>query len=244
MTEKDTQLWDAYQANSSLENRNRLVENYLPLLNRVVHRFTARRKIKFLYEDLFQASIPALIDCIQRFDHRGAFSTFVSIRLHGALQDELRKMDHLSRNHREIIHQFDKLTGPLEERAEKMGIEPDKLMLLLEARLAITSRINLQSSDMERGEHFFGEFFFSAPADDSHNLEEIVDACCQYLRPQTARIFRMYWLETDDGKRYTMKRIAQVVGVCESRVSQIMTETYQRLKENTTLHRMLNPTVS
>src|SRR5207249_10782316 len=93
------QLWLDFKANPPEELRNRLVENYLPLVKYNGERIWARLPEGVELDDLISAGVFGLMDAIEAFDlSRGVkFETYCAPRIRGAMLDELRTMDWVPR---------------------------------------------------------------------------------------------------------------------------------------------------
>src|SRR5581483_9287294 len=129
------QTWRAYREDpSNLELRNRLVENYLPLVKYNAERIWSRLPDGVELDDLISAGIFGLMDAIEAFDlNRGVkFETYCVPRIRGAMLDELRTMDWVPRLVRSKQSKMDESRKALEahlgrpprpdEMAEKLGI--------------------------------------------------------------------------------------------------------------------------
>src|SRR6266705_90947 len=93
------QLWRDYRAQPTVELRNHLVENYLPLVKYNAERIWARLPEGVDLDDLISAGVFGLLDAIEAFDlERGVkFETYCVPRIRGAMLDELRTMDWVPR---------------------------------------------------------------------------------------------------------------------------------------------------
>src|SRR6185295_10843968 len=93
------QLWRDYRTAPTVEQRNRLVEMYLPLVKYNAERIWARLPDGVELDDLISAGIFGLMDAIEHFDlERGVkFETYCVPRIRGAMLDELRTMDWVPR---------------------------------------------------------------------------------------------------------------------------------------------------
>src|SRR5438046_10221438 len=95
-----TQVWEAYKADlNNQQLRNRLVEQYLPLVKYNGERIWARLPEGVELDDLISAGVFGLMDAIDAFDlSRGVkFETYCVPRIRGAMLDELRTMDWVPR---------------------------------------------------------------------------------------------------------------------------------------------------
>src|SRR4029078_12037205 len=93
------QVWLAYRAEPTVELRNQLVENYLPLVKYDAERIWSRLPDGVELDDLISAGVFGLMDAIDAFDvNRGVkFETYCVPRIRGAMLDELRTMDWVPR---------------------------------------------------------------------------------------------------------------------------------------------------
>ena len=112
--------WDDFRRNpESAEARERLVEVYLPLVVKVVNSMPLAIRQKLCDEELIGSGVVGLHDAISSFsdDKNVQFSTFAFKRIKGAILDDLRGQDHLTRTqrsyYREICAAINRLTGEL-----------------------------------------------------------------------------------------------------------------------------------
>src|SRR5215204_5816138 len=109
-------LWDDYQRDRPVELRNRLMENYLPLVRYNAERIWARLPDGVDLDDLISAGVFGLMDAIEAFDlDRGVkFETYCVPRIRGAMLDELRTMDWVPRLVRSKQSKMDAASKQLE----------------------------------------------------------------------------------------------------------------------------------
>lgn len=88
-------LWSAYFASRSLDDRNRLVVHYAPLVRVIASRIARRLHPYHSVQELCSCGQFGLIDAIEKLGTtRGShFTTYATIRIHGAIIDELRRDD-------------------------------------------------------------------------------------------------------------------------------------------------------
>lgn len=103
MTEKETKLWNAYWQNRTVENRNRLVELYLPLARAAASSEVENFGYHVPVEDLESDAYLALLECVERYraDAGASFKTFARRTIHYRTLDEVRARDIVSRKYRE-----------------------------------------------------------------------------------------------------------------------------------------------
>ena len=106
----DAALWEEYVGLPTAACRERLVTRYLPLIKYVVGRMTVSLPQGLDYEDLWSFGVFGLLDAIDRFDPSKGFSfrTFAVPRIRGAVLDELRKCDWVSRTGREKLQRLNR----------------------------------------------------------------------------------------------------------------------------------------
>lgn len=99
-------LWSAYRQDRSVTTRNVLVEQYLPVVDKVAKK-VLRQATAACLDDLRSAGMLGLIEAVERFDPaRGVrFSTYSTHRIRGAMVDELREIDWLPRSARARVKQ-------------------------------------------------------------------------------------------------------------------------------------------
>jgi len=218
-------------------DREKLILDHLPLLHHIVGRTSFEIPGLVQREDLFGWGMLGLIESADSWDiGRGLqFSTFAYPRIRGAILDELRRMDFLPRGRRERLRGLEETVALLshengmpptpEEIASKLGIELEDVdEILHSARVA--GSVSLE--DGPSGE-------LSAMLDDpksedpvgSAEWEEtkamLVHAITQ-LPEQEQTVITLYY-----GEELLLKEIGDLLGVTESRISQIHSRALYRL---------------
>lgn len=223
MTESSVdELWTRYRAEPTIELRNRLVMQYSPLVKYVAGRLRTRLPDSVDYGDLVSDGIIGLMEAIDRFDPaRGlTFQTFAVPRIRGAMVDALRALDWVPRSVREKVRHVEQAQRMLEARlgripddpeiAAELGISVPELRDLY-AKVSFTSVGTLE--DLELADDL------SAAA--THEIEDD-QAKAALLRvvgelPERDQILiALYYFEG-----LTLSEIGRVLGVSESRVSQL-----------------------
>lgn len=195
--------------------------------------------------DLISAGVQGLIQAASSFDPgRGlAFSTLAVTRIRGAMLDELRRWDTTPRSVRKRERQ---LRGAEAELKSRLGREPTVEEVAEELDVS-TEDVHGWRSDLHRhveesldhapparGEEFRGLSAVEVTADDGPSVEDVVSdvqtreilmECIQSLPERDARILALYYYE---GLR--LREIAQLMGVTESRISQIRQASLKTLR--------------
>jgi RNA polymerase sigma factor for flagellar operon FliA len=225
------QIWAEYRATGEAGLRNRLVLQYAPLVKYVAGRLRTRMPDSVDPDDLVSDGVLGLMDAIERFEPaRGlSFQTFAVPRIRGAIIDGMRSMDFVPRSVRDKLRAVQRAQVLLEERlgrvpedtevAREVGIPVQQLRDL--SRQANSNHASLDDFDLADE--------LSSAAD--HQVEQgDVNASLMRVVDQLAErdqvIIALYYFEG-----LTLAEIGQVLGVTESRVSQVHRRATTTLRE-------------
>ncbi|WP_286846244.1 MULTISPECIES: sigma-70 family RNA polymerase sigma factor [Aminobacterium] len=232
MKERDQELWTRYFRDRSEAAKEEVVCRYLPLVKYVVGRMAVSPPSGLDYDDLLSFGVFGLLDAIDRFDlEKGAaFQTFAVPRIRGAVLDELRKYDWISRTGREKIQ---KLNRAVDKVLQDQGVVSDAVLMnelemdekTYRETLEIASRSYIVSLDevlaLDDGE-VVREGVLADDAssalevlEESEEVEKVVSAL-EKLPERERFVISLYYYEG-----LTLKEIGSVLGVTESRVSQL-----------------------
>lgn len=181
-----------------------------PLVKIIAKKRIATLPIFARLEDLVSAGWLGAIYAVDRFDparhvELGAFATF---RIRGAIEDYLRHIDHLSRDHRAAV---------------KLGTEESPVVFSIDQRIDLHSHCS--SWDLISAHDSIGDDHAEAEQrrrDARLTLRSIFARA--HLRPRSARMLRR-WMEGDK-----LKALAEEYGINESRASQICSQAIQKLR--------------
>jgi len=216
-------LWERYKQDGDMEARNRLVVQYSPLVKFVAGRVRSGLPPAVEQADLVSDGVIGLMDAIDKFDpDRGLqFQTYAVSRIRGAIVDGLRASDWVPRSVRERIRDIDAAHAKLEKslgRAPKDSEVAEELsMTVAELRkvysqTAHTSVVSFETSvDDEETPRATGDL---PGADD--DIPPGFLAAVRELPERDQIVVALYYWE-----RLTLAEIGQVLGVTESRVSQL-----------------------
>ena len=147
-------LWDEYSKTKAPEIRENIILEYAPLVKVVAGRLSMYLGYNVEYEDLVSYGIFGLIDAIDKFDclKDVKFETYASLRIRGAILDQIRKMDWIPRTIRQKQKRIDAAIKEIEtkygrsatdeEVAENLGISNDEY-LEWQSQMKITNVIIL-----------------------------------------------------------------------------------------------------
>lgn len=224
-----------------IEQRNRMVEQYLPLVKTIASDVCAGTSANIEYDDLFSAGVFGLMDSVGSFDQsRGVkFSTYCKRRIRGSMLDELRRQDWVPRWTRQQHNQITKARTTLEsklnrrvndkELAREMGMEQNEYRRMMK-NTSITSMISLDSvAGEDSGSNGLEN---SLPADKTQDPVEMLQKkdAKEYITRSLSKLEKMiivlYYYE-----EMTMSEIGKTLSISESRVSQIHSDIINRLRQ-------------
>jgi RNA polymerase sigma factor for flagellar operon FliA len=223
-----------------LTARDRLVLEHLPLVKAIAVRLHETLPVHVDVDDLTHAGILGLFDAATKFDpeKQVSFAGYAKHRIRGAILDSLRQLDwasrELRRRHRQMEAAARDLTAELgrtpteAETADRLGIEVDRLrQMLLEMR-----NVGLISADTRATDHedlpapeFAGNGDTQPDAMCSREqMREVLDRAMNGLSPRYRQVVMLYY-----SNEMTMKEIGKILGINESRVSQIHKSALEKM---------------
>ena len=225
-------------------NRDELIVSHLPLAKFLVKRMAAHLPPHLDEEELMSAAVMGLITSADRFDpSRGVqFKTFAEQRIKGMIIDELRSQDWLSRSVRDKYKRLERELATLSQKlgrdpesseiAEAMGIELKEYHRLLE-EVHTFSFVSLNESweDDEGGAVSLLDVVPDKKAVNpqqqlqSRELIEALGSSIDTLPEKERIVITLYYHE-----ELNLKEIGQVLGLTESRVSQLHSQAIVRLR--------------
>jgi RNA polymerase sigma factor FliA len=241
-------LWLDYRESRDQALRNRLILTYAPLVKYVAGRLGSGLPAHVDEADLASYGLLGLIGAIERYDPRRdvKFETYAIARIKGAIIDELRAMDWVPRSVRSRAREIERGMAELEsklgrapsdeELAAKLGISEDELEESLSdiARSSIAALDELWTVSGSGGDQIalIDTIEDESAPDPQSTLsqtelkEAIADAMAR-LPEREKLVVTLYYYE-----ELTLREIGEVLGVTESRVSQLHTKAVLRLKSH------------
>lgn len=236
-------LWDDYARTRSSEVREKIILEYAPLVKVVAGRLSMYLGNNVEYEDLVSYGIFGLIDAIDKFDSMKEikFETYASLRIRGAILDQIRKMDWIPRTIRQKQKKINAVMRDVETRcgrpatdreiAEGLGITEDEYTDW-QSQMKITNLVSLneyieQGSDVSNEKSANVSRHFDSPEKtvEKSELAEMLKNALTLLTEKERRVIELYYYE-----ELTMKEISHILEVTESRVSQLHTRGLQKMK--------------
>lgn len=234
-------LWSDYSRTKSSELREQLILEYAPLVKLVAGRLSMYLGYNVEYEDLCSYGIFGLIDAIDKFDTMKdvKFETYASLRIRGSILDQIRKMDWIPRTIRQRQRQIDAAMKEIEatkgrpatdeEIAKALGIT-DEEYVQMQSQMKITGVVSLDEF-METGAEVPGDqktqYRFDTPEEafDKVELKQKLEEALKLLTEKEQKVILLYYYED-----LTLKEIANILDVSESRVSQLHTKALNKMK--------------
>jgi RNA polymerase sigma factor FliA len=219
-------------------NRDRLVRETLPLVARVAAAIGSRLPHSVEMSDLTQAGVLGLLDAADKFDRgKGVlFRTYAELRIRGAILDSLRSLDWVPRSLRRKRRELQQAESRLEA---KHGRKPTEDELASEMRLSLgelsavrerVRRAEVASFETEAYDRVVA-LTVDASSPDPHELlerremERILARAIERLPHRERLVLTLYYHE-----ELTMKEVGAILGVNESRVSQIHGKAVSKLR--------------
>ncbi|MDH4121601.1 MAG: RNA polymerase sigma factor FliA [Deltaproteobacteria bacterium] len=226
------------------KSRDEVVVEYAPLVKRIATRLGARLPEGMSLDDIIQAGMIGLLDAIEKYEtgHDAQFRTYAEFRIRGAMLDELRSCDWIPRSvrenahkishaHLDLVHSLGRMPTE-QEMAQKLGISLGEYHELLMKSRAIPL-VNIEDIHPQ-GEGDHGSFLevledpFAKNPLDELSLREVAERLrvgIDALPEKEKMVLSLYYDED-----LNLKEIGQVLGITESRVCQLRTQSVARLR--------------
>ncbi|HET6786524.1 MAG TPA: RNA polymerase sigma factor FliA [Aquabacterium sp.] len=223
-------------------NLDAMLHQYSPLVRRLAHQMIAKLPANVEIDDLIQVGMIGLTDALSRFDAgQGVqFETFATQRIRGAMLDELRGADWMSRGTRKqqrdieaAVHRLEQRLGraPQEsEIAKEMGMSLGEYQEML-GKVRGTQLIYLEDMSGDDGDSDYLDRHVADEGSDplsllqDYRMREALVEAIKNLPEREQYVMSMYY-EQD----MNLKEIAAVLGVTESRVCQLHSQSIARLR--------------
>ena len=224
------------------EEREALIVEHLSLIKHVAHRVATRLPASVEIGDLVNAGVIGLLDAVDKFEpERGVkFKTYAELRVRGAIIDSLRNLDWAPRSLRRRGRDLERVYGELEQKLGRPASDEEVSHALgqnLEDFHSLLDQLNglnvgsfddsFQQDDNDRIINYY-------PDDGSNNphvqfeaseLTQLLSEAIDALPEKERMVLSLYYYE-----ELTMKEIGSLLGVNESRVSQLHSKATLRLR--------------
>jgi len=233
---RNTQPVEAHGAGKKGEKD---VLQYAPLIHFIANRLAMRLPPSVSKEELLSAGIVGLLDAVEKFDAGLGiqFKTYAEHRIRGAMLDELRKMDWFPRSVRKDIQRVEEAILALETRlgrvpedreiAREMGVGLEEYFKLIH-RGASAGLVNIEDVVADGGVKAAGRGLETpSPLDDLKvkEMKGVVAGALKGLSDMEQKVIALYYYD-----ELTLKEIAEIFHLTESRISQIHSKAILRLR--------------
>ncbi len=245
--ENEDALWIEYKKTKAQWIRDKLVEQYAPLVKYVAGKIAIGMPQNIEFDDLVGYGTFGLLDAIEKFDpsKNVKFKTYAVTRIRGAIYDELRSIDWVPRSVRQKAKEVEDTVGRLENKlgripkdeeiAAELSITMEEFQSLL-LKLSATSLLSINDS------FFMGDDSdkvsiaetIESPSSlkpdvivEKEEVKKLIISTIEKLPDKEKKVLILYYYED-----LTLKEIGEVLEVTESRVSQLHTKAIMRLKHH------------
>lgn len=226
---------------TGLKDKNQCLSEYAPLVKRLAHQLMTRLPYSVQIDDIIQAGMMGLLDAASRYDnlHGAQFETYATQRIRGAMLDELRQADWLPRSLRRDMRSIEtsirRLQQALGRQPNESEIAKDMQLPLLEYQQMLQEArgaqlIYYEDFYSEDDQDFLERFTLHDDADpltlllDERFREELMAAIERLPERERMLMGMIYEQEMN------LREIGEVLGVSESRVSQLHSQAVARLR--------------
>lgn len=231
-----------YTANGKKDQNDILLDEHAVLVKKIAYQLKAKLPPSVELDDLIQAGMMGLLDAVNRYEdsHGAQFETYAVQRIRGAMLDELRSSDWLPRSIRKNMRDVENAISKLEQQLGKQPAESDVAKAM---NLSINDYHELLSDcsghqlvyyedfhETDTNEHFLDRYMSDDNSDPIKGLllgdfREALIAAINALPDREKLLLGLYYEQ-----ELNLKEIGAVMGVSESRVSQLHSQAVARLR--------------
>ena len=223
------------------EEREQLILEHLPQVKLIARRIQERLPESISLDDLVSTGVLGLISAIDNFDpvHQVKLKTYAEYKIRGAILDSLRGLDWAPRQKRRKAKQIEAAISSAEQRLKRAPIEEEiaeELEISLDdyhGWLVEIRGLNVASLEYASGDqgkdllHYLSDAGDNLPSAvlERSELERLLAASIGAIPPIERTVLSLYYHE-----ELTLREIAQVVNLHESRISQLKSQAILRLR--------------
>ena len=226
----------------TIEERKKLIEEYAPLIRFVAKKISIRLPANIDVDDLVSSGVIGLMDAIEKYDptRDNKFKTYAEFRIRGSILDELRAQDWVPRSVRDKAKILDRATSNLEaslgrpptdiEISEHLGLTINEFYNLVnQVRPVNVLSIDEASSFSSVDRKSFLNLLQGESDPFSYlnvkSIKSVIKKIIKELPERQRIVLSLYYYEG-----FNLKKIGTILGVTESRVSQLHAQAIKRLK--------------
>ncbi|MDL2217224.1 FliA/WhiG family RNA polymerase sigma factor [Christensenellaceae bacterium OttesenSCG-928-M15] len=237
-------LWQDYQLNRTIDNKNRIIIHYIPLVNSIVNRMVPVYGPHMSCDDLAGYGVLGLIDAVDKYaPERGIrFEAYAAKRIKGEIIDNIRSQDWASASLRNRIKQIGQAYEALEAKqgapvddeavAEHLGLDVQQVRTALEKSymfnmIRFETLISSAGDGNVKIEETLSDQDACTPEEELTNKEfaNILKEAIDRLSDKERKIITLYYFE-----ELMLKDIADILGVTPARVSQIHSRALLKIR--------------
>lgn len=236
-----SKLWKEYEKSGNPQLREKIILEYAPLVKIVAGRLSMYLGYAVEYDDLVGYGIFGLIDAIDKFDgtKEVKFETYASLRIRGAILDQIRKMDWIPRSLRQKQRKIDAAVSKLENELGRTATDAEiarELEISEEEYLSWQGQSNISNiisldefmelnGDKEVEPMKAASFQQPEQVLEKQELKKLIIESLDSLTEKERKVILLYYYED-----LTLKEISSILEVSESRVSQLHTKALGKMK--------------
>lgn len=235
-----TDLWKKYKENPNLELRNELVLKYASIVKSIVRRVGSISGSYADAEDLTSYGMIGLIKAVEKYDiDKGVtFETFATYRIRGEIIDYMRRNDWVPRGVRKRAGMFENVSMELQsslgrrptdsELCQKLNIKTSDFAKMLSEieRFNVVSLEELIQDTIRIKENYNGDDTPEGKLSENE-MFDVLTQSVESLPEREHLVITLYYYE-----ELTLKEISRIIGVSESRVSQLHSRAIGKLKQS------------
>jgi len=233
-TANSEQLWKIYHNSQDYSVKEKIIENYLPLIKHIVSRMNINLPSYLEYEDLISYGVFGLLQAIERYDAKKGikFETYAYSRIKGSIIDELRKIDWIPPGVRRKAKILQNAYAELEQVLGR-SIKDEDICKYLNISIEELHKMYNDVSALYNVLAFDDLVNFAAVMSNSQpdiqaekqELKEILSNAINQLPYQEKLVITLYYYEG-----LNFKEIAKVLDLSQGRISQLHTKAILRLR--------------
>ena len=222
--------------------RESLIVETLPLIKHIAHRVATRLPANIEMRDLINAGVLGLLDAVDKFEpeRNVKFKTYAEVRIRGAILDSLRNLDWAPRSLRKKSKDLERTYADLsqqlgrpasdEEVSDALGEDIEDFHALVDQLHGLTLGSFENLNDNEDSDNYINYYPDDGTNDpyvkfESNELTSLLAEAIEDLPEKERLVLSLYYYE-----EFTMKEIGTLLGVNESRVSQLHTKATLKLR--------------
>lgn len=232
-------LWQDYFNKKTIELKNQLVLSYINLVKKIVFRMLPTYEGHSNFDDMLSNGVLGLMDAVEKYDIKRnvKFEHYASMRIKGEIIDQIRRQDWAPSSLRRKIKSISNAYSELESRFFRSPTDAEVARYLQMDESSIQK--TLQKAHTFNIVHFEeilsrDSFFMNGISDKGETVEaqiekkemkKILGDMIDSLPDKEKLVITLYYFE-----EMTLKEIAEIIGVSESRVSQIHSKVILKLR--------------